>query len=389
MRMRYYPISAALMRDAETGNADNALAIMDRQVNMTNIPSVDRSLSRASSWLSYAAFLGVVALAFLPPQVRPASKTESKPIADASKPAAEPSSASAGAASTAPAASAATSAGAASAGPAPDVWTQQEVVAGLRQCLQLLAPTGADIGIEEPMKHGQCGTAVPLELRSVGNVERVTFSPPPTMNCRLAAQLAGWVEKVLQPTAQQVLGAHIKQIVGASSYSCRNIYNNPKLSLSEHATGNAIDIVGFVTTDGRTITVSKGWGPTERDIAEAKKKAAEKVAAKGDAKDAPKEKDTATPAPSIEDTGKKAETKEKGKVVKTSLKQDPPKAASSAADAKLPVPSTTKEATFLKRLHGGACTLFATVLGPEANEAHRDHFHLDMKVRQSGAGVCH
>ena len=50
---------------------------------------------------------------------------------------------------------------------------------------------------------------------------------------------------------------------------------------------------------------------------------------------------------------------------------------------------TTKEATFLKRLHRGSCTVFATVLGPEANEAHRDHFHLDMKERRSGSGVCH
>ena len=53
------------------------------------------------------------------------------------------------------------------------------------------------------------------------------------------------------------------------------------------------------------------------------------------------------------------------------------------------MPATTKEATFLKRLHGGSCTVFATVLGPEANEAHRDHFHLDMKVRRTSRGVCH
>src|SRR5690606_5736625 len=61
--------------------------------------------------------------------------------------------------------------------------------------------------------------------------------------------------------------------------------------------------------------------------------------------------------------------------------------AAIAADAGLK-PSTTKEATFLKRLHDGSCNLFATVLGPEANEAHRDHFHLDMKVRRSSRGIC-
>ena len=38
-------------------------------------------------------------------------------------------------------------------------------------------------------------------------------------------------------------------------------------------------------------------------------------------------------------------------------------------------------------LRAGACTQFGTVIGPEANEAHRDHFHLDMKKRPYG-GYC-
>jgi hypothetical protein len=52
-------------------------------------------------------------------------------------------------------------------------------------------------------------------------------------------------------------------------------------------------------------------------------------------------------------------------------------------------PPATPEATFLKRLHKGACASFGTTLGPEANEAHRDHFHLDVKERRSSRGVCH
>ena len=68
------------------------------------------------------------------------------------------------------------------------------------------------------------------------------------------------------------------------------------------------------------------------------------------------------------------------------------KPVAEASAATLPpttvVASTTNEATFLKRLHHGACSVFGTVLGPEANEAHRDHFHLDMKERK-GAGICH
>ncbi len=40
-----------------------------------------------------------------------------------------------------------------------------------------------------------------------------------------------------------------------------------------------------------------------------------------------------------------------------------------------------KQAAFLRDVHAGACDLFATVLGPDYNAAHRDHFHLDQADR--------
>ena len=39
------------------------------------------------------------------------------------------------------------------------------------------------------------------------------------------------------------------------------------------------------------------------------------------------------------------------------------------------------EAEFLVEVHDGACKDFGTVLGPLANAAHKNHFHLDMKVQ--------
>lgn len=39
------------------------------------------------------------------------------------------------------------------------------------------------------------------------------------------------------------------------------------------------------------------------------------------------------------------------------------------------------EAAFLRDAHRGACDLFSTVLGPDYNAAHRDHFHLDQAER--------
>jgi Extensin-like protein C-terminus len=294
----------------------------------------------------------------------------------------------------------------------------------LRECLVLLGPIIADITLEEPMRQGQCGAAAPLRLHALGGAAKVVFEPAPEMNCKLAAGLSRWVDTVLQPAAREVLGARIVRIIGASSYACRNIYNRAVGPLSEHATGNAVDIAGFVTTDGRTITVGKGWGPTERDIAEAKRKVAEAAKAhalkagvkKSDAKD----KDAKEPGVkdhAAEDTGHKeqgaqvadeklpdakeapAETGSTKKETDGENSTSAPLLGAAMAPKKsvrapvVPVAATltaakTTEAAFLRRLHQGACGVFGTVLGPEANEAHRSHFHLDMKERKSGA-VCH
>jgi hypothetical protein len=46
--------------------------------------------------------------------------------------------------------------------------------------------------------------------------------------------------------------------------------------------------------------------------------------------------------------------------------------------------SARPEGVFLREVHDGACRVFDTVLGPEYNTAHRDHFHLD----RGGWRVC-
>ena len=48
-----------------------------------------------------------------------------------------------------------------------------------------------------------------------------------------------------------------------------------------------------------------------------------------------------------------------------------------------------RERDFLRAVHRGACGEFTTVLGPDYDRLHRDHFHLDLARRQYGNGrVC-
>jgi hypothetical protein len=44
-----------------------------------------------------------------------------------------------------------------------------------------------------------------------------------------------------------------------------------------------------------------------------------------------------------------------------------------------------ERAQFLRDVHDGGCKIFGTVLGPEANEAHKNHFHVDIAKRRRTA----
>jgi hypothetical protein len=52
-------------------------------------------------------------------------------------------------------------------------------------------------------------------------------------------------------------------------------------------------------------------------------------------------------------------------------------------------PDDSREAVFLRDVRDGACELFATVLSPDYNDAHRDHLHLDHAMRgNAGWHMC-
>ncbi len=48
----------------------------------------------------------------------------------------------------------------------------------------------------------------------------------------------------------------------------------------------------------------------------------------------------------------------------------------------------SREQAFLRTVHDGTCRYFTTVLGPEYDSNHRDHFHMDL-ARHGGDGLTH
>jgi len=81
-----------------------------------------------------------------------------------------------------------------------------------------------------------------------------------TASCSLSVGLAMYIRHVVQPAASRHLHSEIVRIDHLGTFACRPIVggHDPK-AMSEHAAANAIDITGFVTRDGRKITVAANW----------------------------------------------------------------------------------------------------------------------------------
>ena len=224
--------------------------------------------------------------------------------------------------------------------PDSSTWTAEEVAAAEAQCNRLAQLNGLNYTSQAPIKQGHCGDAAPVKLISVGS-RSVPLVPPVVANCRIAEGVHTWIDTVVQPAARALLGQDVVRLVGVSSYVCRNRNGAAVGPVSEHAYANAFDVTSFVLSDGRVVSV-KEWVPATTNA--------------GLQNVRPKE----TPSRTTQS----------------------PIAAPPAKDEK-----AEAHIAFLKHIHHEACRIFGTVLGPEANAAHLEHLHLDMKARK-GRGYC-
>ena len=318
--------------------------------------------------------------------------------------------------------------------PPPDVWTPAEIETAKAHCTEVLKGLDAIVEPQPPIKEGACGTPAPVRLLSLGKVK---FEPAALVNCNMLVPLNAWINGELQPLAAKQLGAKIVKVDVMSDYSCRTAFGRVGHKLSEHAYVDALDIRGFVTEKNQTVHVLDAWGATNRDLvaaAAAAKAQSEKLAtAQADAakagqqnlRDPKASSDHAQPPTAVAsslgtpgsglvkptraegvdkvtvtlpggvksqsvamnaarlggpETGKRTAST-KSAAEKQGKKPDVDKVAALSPDA-LSVPPTGPRARFLRSAHAAACRIFGTTLGPEANEAHRNHFHVDMAERK-------
>lgn len=137
-------------------------------------------------------------------------------------------------------------------------WKVRAAMTG-QACVAALQRAETDVTALPPLAESeQCGIDNRVRVARLSDVHMT----PVEMDCALALRMALWVEHGLQDVAVETLGTRLQRLEHFSSYSCRTIRTGygPSTRMSHHATGEAIDIAGAVTADGRRTTLLDDWG---------------------------------------------------------------------------------------------------------------------------------
>lgn len=137
-----------------------------------------------------------------------------------------------------------------------------------KACRERLTQLGVRFHPVPPIMEGDCGAPWPLRVSALSDA--LALAPSITTTCPIAEALARWTFEAVAPAAGRELGGPPKQIVIGTSYECRSRNRQPGAKLSEHAFGDAVDVMGFQFESGKAMRV----GPLAAETPEGRFQAA-------------------------------------------------------------------------------------------------------------------
>ncbi len=122
------------------------------------------------------------------------------------------------------------------------------------QCRRALARLGVRFVDVSGIRRGRsCGIAHPVKVTEIA--PGVAMQPAGTLNCMAALRISQWVSNEVKPAAKQHLWKKPTALYNASAYRCSRVAGSR--TISEHASGNALDVAGFRLADGSNFDVRK------------------------------------------------------------------------------------------------------------------------------------
>jgi hypothetical protein len=127
-------------------------------------------------------------------------------------------------------------------------------------CRALLTEAGVRFGTLPGIGEGACALTDRTALSNAAPATPLQVPLRPrevASTCAVAAALALWLRDGVQPAAERHLGQRVVALEHLGTVNCRRIGSSD--NWSEHATGNAIDISGFVLADGSRVVLLDHW----------------------------------------------------------------------------------------------------------------------------------
>jgi hypothetical protein len=146
-------------------------------------------------------------------------------------------------------------------GPKPDAAQGEEKPApgeDFAICRKELAELGAKFTVPAiPASDGKCRVVNPVRISAIGSpVGEVDFPDGPILNCIFAKRFTTWVSDVAAPAVMSRTGEALAAMTTGPGYECRGRNGDSSAKISEHAFGNAIDIVSFRLASKERMPVS-------------------------------------------------------------------------------------------------------------------------------------
>lgn len=121
-------------------------------------------------------------------------------------------------------------------------------------CRKALAKLGVGFVDASSIKRSRsCGVEYPVKVTDIA--PGIAMRPAATLNCSAALRVAQWMKDEVKPAARWKMLTRPTALLNASSYRCSRIAGSR--SISEHASGSALDVRGFTFANGSTMEIEK------------------------------------------------------------------------------------------------------------------------------------
>jgi hypothetical protein len=133
----------------------------------------------------------------------------------------------------------------------------QASAADAAACLANLSKLGVTF-TQSKASFTPCNIDNPVELDSIKtDNDSVTFNGKPTFNCTFALKFSQWVADVAIPVVRDQEDKALIALSTGPGFECRNRNGDTTAKISEHASGNAVDIDQIVLADKSRIAISQ------------------------------------------------------------------------------------------------------------------------------------